>query len=163
MSDLYGETAEQGVSRHHELLRRWRADADLVPPCAARDVRVTVRWERVRRGLRGEVVVENVGDRACLLNLKPTVIPLARDGKPLQTMGTNTLKLRLPAHVVLEPGKRAVATLSWLSWCGERAGRRALVQWWEGSAVADVEGPVQPECRHDRSGNLKTSWFDSVD
>jgi hypothetical protein len=147
-----------------DLLNRWHHDADTIPACDSKDVNVTVRWHQAGRGLLGEIIVENVGSRACLLNLKPTLIPLARDGRPLPARSSVTLNLHLPAHVVLEPGKRAVAPVSWRSWCGVSAGRGAIVEWWAGESTrvsvrATVEGPVQPDCTRAPSSGPTASWF----
>jgi Protein of unknown function (DUF4232) len=149
-----------------DVLNRWREAADTIPACDSQDVKVTVRWHQAGRGLRGEITVENVGSRACLLNLKPGLIPLGRDGRPLQMRSIVTLELRTPAYVVLEPGKRAVSPVSWRSWCGETVSRNAIVKWWGGgdatqvSVRATVEGPVQPKCTRDSSSGPTTSWFD---
>ena len=54
-----------------------------VPDCQGDEVEVTVRWERDEAGLRGQVLVRNVGGRTCRLPGKPGVRPLGQDGRPL--------------------------------------------------------------------------------
>lgn len=56
-----------------------------------------------------------------------------------------TLVMLVPGYVILRPSQSAVAPLSWRSWCGQQAANRAQVAG-EGMAVADLHGPVQPEC-----------------
>jgi hypothetical protein len=121
---------------------------------------VTVVWQRDGSGLRGEVVVENVGGRACRLAGKPSVTPLDEDGQRLGVDTMMTLEARLPDHVDIQPGQRAAAPVSWRNWCGATPSRQALVAWRGGSAVAGVDGPVRPECDELRPGNLTSSWFD---
>lgn len=133
-----------------------------VPPCTRDDVVARVVWQRDGRGLRGEVVVENTGDHACRLGGKPSVRPLAADGTAMPTQVAVTLEMRGTGYVVIEPGQRAVARLSWPNWCGEKPTSRALVSWWDGSAVARVEGPLHPGCDTRRPASLRSSWFDVI-
>ena len=77
-----------------------------VPPCAGEDVVVRVIWEREGGGLRGEVVVHNVGDHACRLGGKPSVSPLAADGTAIAAqsptrIGTSTLFGRVMGLVAM--------------------------------------------------------------
>lgn len=132
---------------------------DAVPPCGPDDLAVTVSWEREGAGLRGQVIAENVSGLACRLAGKPQVRPLQPDGTPLPAETVISLEMRTPGYVILSPGERAAAPVSWASWCGQRASGRAQVSWDGGSAVAEVRGPAQPECVQGRSGNLTSSWF----
>ncbi len=122
---------------------------------------MTVLWERREdgHGLRGQVIAENVGGRACRLPGKPTVTPLEPDGQPLDVWNVVTLEFRSPGYVDLQPGDRAAARVSWSSWCGRPASDRARIEWDGGSVVAPVRGPVQPECVQNRSGSLSPWWF----
>ena len=43
-----------------------RARRAEMPACGPDDLSVTVRWERDGDGLRGQVIAENTGNRACL-------------------------------------------------------------------------------------------------
>jgi hypothetical protein len=133
---------------------------DAVPPCGSDDLAVTVSWDRDGAGLRGQVIAENVSGRACRLAGKPQVQPLRPDGTLLRVDTVITLEMRTPGYVILPPGERAAARVSWASWCGPRASGRAQVTWDGGSAVAEVRGPAQPECVQGQSGNLTSSWFD---
>lgn len=137
-------------------------DAEL-PECGADDVDVRVRWERDDDGgLVGEVVVANVGGRACRLGGKPALAPLKPDGERLEVANAVALDLRIPGYVVLRPGQRAAASAGWLSWCGEAPADRMMVSWAGGSVVAEVDGPVRPECRTDQPANLSSWWFELV-
>jgi hypothetical protein len=133
------------------------------PPCAGDDVVARVVWERDGRGLRGEVIVRNVGDHACRLGGKPGVYPLAADGTAMPTRTAVTLELRGRGYVVVEPGQSARARVSWRNWCGAKPTDRAQVTWWDGSATARVEGPLSPDCDLRRPSNLTSSWFDLID
>jgi Domain of unknown function (DUF4232) len=132
------------------------------PLCEAADLAVVVRWQREGTGLRGQVVAENVGGRACRLPGKPEVTPLAGDGTPLPAQTVITMEWRSPGYVLLQPGQRAAAPVGWSSWCGRRAGGRAQVGWGSGSAVAEVHGPTQPECSPGAPDNLVSSWFQLI-
>jgi len=134
-----------------------------VPPCGPDDLAVVVTWERDGPGLRGQVIAQNVSDRACMLASKPAVTPMRPDGSPLPTDTVITLEMRTPDHVILQPGERAAARVAWASWCGEQASDRARVDWPGGSTVARVHGPAQPDCVQQRPSNLTSSWFHLIE
>lgn len=134
----------------------------VAPPCTGDDVVVRVVWQRDGKGLRGEVVVHNVGGDACRLGGKPVVRPLAADGTVIAVETVVTLELRGRGYVVVEPGQRATAPIFWRNWCGRKPSRRAMVEWRDGSAVAAVEGPLSPDCDRTRPTNLMSSWFDVI-
>jgi hypothetical protein len=137
------------------------------PLCEPGDLAVTVRWEPDGSGgLRGQVVAENVGSRACRLPGKPAVAPVGADGTPLPVQTVVTLEWVQPGYVILQPGQRATAPVFWLSWSGQPASDQARVGWGAGgdrSTLADVHGPLQPECAAGRPDNLSSSWFRLAD
>lgn len=129
-----------------------------LPTCHPDDVSVTVRWERDGGRLRGQVIVENVSSRACRLPGKPGITPLGLDGRPLPVDTVITLELRLPGYVIVPPGQRAAAPVSWAGWDGAGASSRAQVTWDGGTAIASVFGPVQPAAAGPPC-NIASSWF----
>ncbi len=129
-----------------------------LPWCGPGDVSVTVRWEPDGDGLRGQVIAGNIGSRACRMPGKPEVTPLGLDGRPLGVEGVQTLELEFPGYVVLEPGQQAAALVFWSGWNGPKASSRAQVTWDDGSAIAQVQGPVQPVSSQPR-GQITSSWF----
>ncbi len=129
-----------------------------MPACGPDDLTVTVRWERDGSGLRGQVIAENTGGRACRLPGKPGVRPLGLDGRPLPVETGITLQWVSPGYVVLEPGQRAAAPVAWGGWDGLAASAQAQVTWESGAATAAVEGPAQPAAT-DAPGNISSSWF----
>jgi hypothetical protein len=134
------------------------------PVCEPGDLTVTVRWDSDGNGgLRGEVIAENVGGRACRLPGKPTVTPIGPDGTPLPVQTVVTMEWLQPGYVTLPPGGRAAAPVHWLSWCGQRASDRARISWDDHSAIAAVHGPLQPECTAGKPDNLSSSWFRLTD
>jgi hypothetical protein len=139
---------------------------DGVPRCRSADIAVTVRWRRDNDGsLRGHVIAENVGTRACRLEHKPRLAPLRADGTPLPVRQAVSLEFVLPGYAVLQPGERAAAPISWRSWCGAPASDRIRVSWPGGSAIARVDGPNQPECDEGASRYdvpLSSSYFRAV-
>ncbi len=135
-----------------------REDRSEVPSCGPGDLSVTVRWERDGEGLRGQVIAENTGKRACRLPGKPGVTPLGLDGEPLPVDTIVTLEWVSPGYVALEPGQRAAAPLAWGGWDGPAASARAQVTGEGGAAMAAVEGPAQPSAT-DAPGNISSSWF----
>jgi len=135
-----------------------RPGRDEMPACGPDDLSVTVRWERHGTGLRGQVIAENTGDRACRLPGKPGVTPLGRDGQPLPVETLITLEWLSPGYVTLEPGERAAAAVAWDGWGGQAASSRAQVTWEGGAATAAVEGPPQPDATG-APGNISSSWF----
>ena len=139
------------------------SDPAEAPLCEAADLAVAVHWERDGTGLRGRVVAENVGGRACRLAGKPAITPLAADGTPLPAQTVITLEWRSPGYVLLAPGQRAAARVGWPSWCGQQAASRAQVNWDSGETVAEVHGPAQPDCSPGQPDNLVSSWFQLIE
>jgi len=135
-----------------------REDRNEMPACGPDDLSVTVHWERDGAGLRGQVIAENTGARACRLPGKPGVTPLGLDGQPLPVETVITLEWLSPGYVTLEPGQRAAAPVAWDGWDGPAASSRAQVTWEGGAATAAVEGPAQPGATG-APGNLSSSWF----
>jgi hypothetical protein len=141
---------------------------DAVPRCRSVDLVVTVQWRRADEGgLHGDVVAENVGTRACRLEHKPVLAPLQADGTALPVGQAVSLEYMRPGYVVLQPGERAAAPVSWRSWCGAPATDRMRVTWPGGSAIAAVDGPTEPECdqefdAHEHSLPLRSSYFRAV-
>ena len=135
---------------------------DAVPQCGSDDLAVVVNWEHDGPALGGQVIAENVSGRACRLANKPEVTPLQPDGAPLPVKTIISLEMKMPPHVILQPGQRAGARVYWGSWCGQQASDRARVDWPGGSAVAKVRGPVQPDCSPGQPGNLTSGWFELI-
>jgi hypothetical protein len=135
-----------------------RPDRNEVPACGPDDLSVTVSWERDGGGLRGQVIAENTGNRACRLPGKPGVRPLGLDGKPLPVETVVTLEWVSPGYVTLEPGQRAAAPVAWSGWIGPAASSLAQVTWEGGAATATVDGPAQPAAT-DSPSNISSSWF----
>lgn len=130
-----------------------------VPDCGPDDLSVTVRWEHDGGGgLRGQVIAENTGQRACRLPGKPGVTPLGLDGKPLPVETIVTMERLSPGYVALEPGQRAAAPVAWDGWDGLAASSLAEVTWAGGGATAVVEGPAQPAATGSPC-NISSSWF----
>jgi hypothetical protein len=135
-----------------------REERGELPACGPGDLSVTVRWERDGDGLRGQVITQNTGGRACRLPGKPGVRPLGLDGKPLPVETVVTLDWVSPGYLVLEPGQRAAAPVGWRGWDGPPASSMAQVTWAGGAATAVVEGPAQPSAT-DSPRNISSSWF----
>ena len=135
-------------------------DDSSVPLCGSDDLTVRLHWqEGENHSLRGEVLAENVGPRACRLGMKPGVRPLASDGKPLAAECIQTLEMVYPSHVLLQPGEQARASVAWSGWCGEPASGQTVVSWDGGSALVQAQGPRQPGCDEERPQNLSSDWF----
>jgi hypothetical protein len=134
-----------------------------LPPSGPEDLEVTVRWVQDGTGLRGQVIAHNIGSRAYRLAGKPRVTPLGLDGTPLPVDTVITLEMLLPGYVVLAPGQRAAAPVSWRNWCGQAVSARARVSWPGGEAIGDVQGPVQPQCSGPGTRHLRSGWFKLID
>jgi hypothetical protein len=134
-------------------------DASGLPLCGSQDLTVAVHWERDGTGLRGQIIARNVSARACRLAGKPTITPLGLDGVPLPAETLVTLEWLEPGYVVLQPGQRAAAPVTWREWCGKPASERARVSWNDGTTVTQVSGPAQPGCSQGTADNLTSSWF----
>jgi hypothetical protein len=116
------DLADDPMNPGHHGEAASHSDGEELPTWGPGDVSVTVCWERNGSGLRGQVVAENTGSRACRLPGKPVVTPLGPDGRPLPAENGITLEMKLPGHVVLEPGHRA-APVAWGGWDPRRDAR----------------------------------------
>jgi hypothetical protein len=136
------------------------ADDDAPAECTPDEVDVALSWQHRDDGLTGSVAVRNTGPRACRVSGKPAVIPLAGDGTPLDVRTIITLELKIPDHVMLEPGQEGRAPVSWGAWDGPPAGDRAVVVWGaeRHRTEVGVAGPPQPRSRRGPT-NLSSGWF----
>ena len=132
--------------------------ADL-PECGPDDLDVSAAWDLIDGALRGQIVVQNIGNRTCRLSGKPTLIPLGLDGQPVPARFIISLELRVPP-VVLPLGARAAAALGWSGWCGNPASGDARISCGSETKIVSVSGPRQPECPENGGPtNLSSSWF----
>jgi hypothetical protein len=139
-------------------------EGSALPVCEPAELTVTVHWDRDGNGgLRGQVIAENVGTRACRLPGKPSVKPLGLDGVPLPTRTVVTLEFRLPGYAIVQPGQRAAAVVVWSSWCGRPASDQAQVSWDDHTVTAHVHGPLQPDCTAGTPDSMSSSWFHLTD
>jgi hypothetical protein len=140
------------------------ADDDAPAECTPDQVEVGLSWQERGDALTGSVTVRNTGSRACRVSGKPAVIPLAADGSPLDVQTIITLELRIPDHVVLEPGQEGRAPVGWGGWDGPPAGDRAVVVWGaeRHRTEVPVAGPRQPTSRSGPT-NLSSGWFARAD
>jgi hypothetical protein len=160
--DLAGDYRERKPPGHRPA-RYVRCPITTVPECAPADVHVTLRWRDERGVLVGHIEMHNVSSRAGRLTGKPWVEPVGTDGTPLPVQSIVTLEARVPGYVVLQPGERARARISWPAWDGAPASGRAFVHWPGGAVEVEVDGPAQPaRAGADDPTNLTSSWFEVV-
>lgn len=127
--------------------------------CQPEDLEFALTWTPADGGLTGQLEARNVGQRACRLSGKPTLVPIGLDGAELDARTVVTLEFRDPGYVLLEPGDSAVADVGWAGWDGEPASGRLVVGWPGGRREIAVSGPPHPESSADRPTNLWSSWF----
>jgi hypothetical protein len=155
----YGERKPPG----HGPARYVRCPITTVPEFRPADVSVTLRWRDESGVLVGHIEIRNVSSRAGRLTGKPWVEPVGTDGTPLLVQSIVTLEARLPGYVVLQPGERARARVSWTAWGGAPASGRAFVHWPGGAVEVEVDGPAQPaRAGADDPTNLTSSSFDVI-
>lgn len=136
-----------------------------LPYCDDDEVEVSLEWEMDGYGaLGGRIVLRNTGHRVCRVGGKPVATPLDAHGHPLPVQSVQTMELRMPTWVVLRPGARAAAGVSWNGWCGDAASGRVRVRWEHGDATVAVSGPAQPRCHGEgHAENLSSTWFRVID
>ena len=104
----------------------------VVPLCGRTDLGRGVAFSEGGGGAAiGVVEVENVGSNPCAVQGVPRVILLSAKGSPLAVK-------QLPPQargrrVVLRPGERAQASLSWRNYCGKSPAVYAKLVWREAS------------------------------
>jgi hypothetical protein len=135
---------------------------DDVPDATANDLDLRLRWSADEKGsLYGELHARNVCNHFVRVGGKPVLQPIGQDGAPLEVEHVITAEYRVPPHVDLSPGQRAVAPVNWAGWAGPPASDRMRVEWVNGIAELTVEGPTQPR-RTGEPRNLSSSWFNLV-
>lgn len=137
--------------------------------CRPTDLTLSLVWTAEPSGaLKGTLTATNPTQRACLLLVKPFVIPEGADGTPLPAVTVTTMEGRFGPDALL-PGGTATAPISWFTWCGAAAGRAAAVGWAGEVRLPTARilttGHAQPSCdpRIQRSSNhLSSSWFEGL-
>ncbi|NUR08731.1 MAG: DUF4232 domain-containing protein [Nocardioidaceae bacterium] len=136
----------------HDVLEATPAELDL-----------TLVWRRGDEGsLVGELLATNRADHAVRVSSKPVLVACGLDGADLGVQTIVTAELRIPGYVVLAPGERAEAGVSWGGWDGPPCSGEFLVGLPGGRVRLTASGPRQPESRGPAT-NLWSSWFERVD
>ena len=125
------------------------------------EVDFSLVWDLSNGSLTGELLAQNVCDRAIRLSGKPGLTPRGEDGEPLDAPTVVTAEYRPPGYVALEPGERARARVGWGAWNGPPASGTVTVKWDAGEVDIEALGPRQPD-RTGPANNLWSSWFERV-
>lgn len=133
-----------------------------VPEATPVELRVTLTWEQDGDALRGLVVAQNVSDHPVRISSKPDLTPLRHDGTSLDAHTVVTAEFRSPCYVVVEPGQRAAAPVTWAGWDGPLASAMMLVRLPGGEVTVEAAGPSQPPASG-AATNLSSSWFSLLD
>ena len=127
--------------------------------CEPESTQVSLEWQHDREALTGCVDVINSSRRPCRVAGKPVITPLGQDGIPLKVKHIVTLEMRIPGYVVLRPGQRARAGISWAGWPGPAAGRDILVRIGTWQTKVTATGPSQPQGVRGPT-NTSSTWFE---
>ena len=112
--------------------------------------------------LEGELVAINDTDQRVRVSSRPMLVALGVDGEDLGVDIVVTAELRIPDFVVLGPGERARALLSWGGWDGPLCSGRFRIELPGGRTELSASGPRQPRARGPAT-NLSSSWFERLD
>jgi len=124
---------------------------------------MSLKWRAMADGcLEGELVVVNGADGPVRVSGKPVLVALGVDGEDLGVDMVVTAELQIPDFVVLAPGERARALVSWSGWSGAPCSGRFRVQLPGGWTELRAEGPRQPLARGPAT-NLSSLWFEHLD
>jgi hypothetical protein len=85
------------------------------------------------------------------------------NGNPMDTETVVTLELRLPGHVVIEPGQRVMAPVSWGDWCGPAAVRPSTGEVARRVSRNHGRETACPGCDRTQPTNTTASWFNLID
>ena len=134
-----------------------------VPEAAPAQLLMFLEWRAVADGsLEGELVVVNAAEEPVRVSNKPILVAMGVDGADLGADMVVTAELRIPDFVVLGPGERALAFVSWGGWNGPACSGRFRIELSGGWTVLSASGPRQPLARGPAT-NLSSSWFEPLD
>jgi len=138
-------------------------DATDVPEATAHQLVLLLEWRAVVDGsMDGELVVVNDAEQPVRVSGKPRLVAIGLDGRDLGVDMVVTAELRIPDFVVLGPGERARALVSWAGWNGPPCSGRFRIELPGGRAELSALGPRQPEASGPAT-NLSSSWFERLD
>ena len=138
-------------------------DGTDVPEATSAELVVFLEWRAVADGsMEGELVVINDADKPVRVSSRPILVPVGVDGRDLGVDMVNTAELLIPDFVVLGPGERARALVSWGGWNGPPCSGRFRIELPGGRTELSGLGPHQPEARGPAT-NLSSSWFERID
>jgi len=138
-------------------------DGTDVPEATPAELVLFLEWQAVADGsLEGELVVINDAEQPVRVSRRPTLVPMGVDGGDLGVEMVVTAELRIPDFVVLGPGERARALVSWGGWNGPPSSGRFRIELPGGGTELRGLGPRQPEARGPAT-NLSSSWFERLD
>ena len=120
---------------------------------------ISLEWQHDGQALTGWVEVINTGMKSCRVGGEPVIKPLGQDGSPLEVAHITSLEMRRPGFVVLRPGQRARAGISWAGWDGPAVGRNVLVRIGPFETNIAAIGPTQPQ-RVREPTNTSSTWFE---
>jgi hypothetical protein len=133
------------------------------PEASVEQVDLSLTWWASPDGaLEGELVVVNRADHVVRVSGRPALAALGVDGQSLGADMVLTAELRVPDFVVLAPGERARAGVTWGGWDGPDCSGRFRVVLRGGRAELGGSGPRQPQARGPAT-NLSASWFETAD
>jgi hypothetical protein len=134
-----------------------------VPEATAAQLSMILEWHAVADGsLQGQLVVNNRGDHLVRVSGKPRLVALGVDGRDLAAEMVVTGELRIPDFVVLAPGERARALVSWGGWKEPTCSGRFRIELPGGRTELGASGPHQPE-PSGPANHLSSSWFERLD
>jgi hypothetical protein len=138
-------------------------DGSDVPEATAAQLVLSLEWRAVVDGsLEGEVVALNDAEHPVRVSGRPMLAAMGVDGEDLGVDMVVTAELRIPDFVVLGPGQRARAPVSWGGWNGPPCSGRFRIGLPGGRTELSASGPRQPEARGPAT-NLSSSWFERLD
>jgi hypothetical protein len=155
------------LSRHVVEVARARknraVDGTDVPAAIAAQLVLFLEWQAVADGsLEGELVVINDAEQSVRVSGRPMLVPIGVDGRDLGVDMIVTAELRIPDFVVLGPGERARALVSWGGWNGPPCSGRFRIELPGARTELSALGPRQPEAGGPAT-NLSSSWFERPD
>lgn len=106
--------------------------------CAPIDLQASASWEGATGSMAGEVDIQNVGSSDCVVNGPPRMIELRTDNARLDVAYHPASQASQP--VLLRPKDHAIATLTWMNWCGANQPVTSV-----SLTLPDGQGPIEAE------------------
>jgi hypothetical protein len=152
------------------------SDKRVPAECSPDEVDFELSWSARPGGwvLRGQLIAHNVSGRIWRISGKPAIRLIGLDGRVSRARHLVTAENRIPNWMLVGPGERVAASMSWTSWDGRILSKAVMVIWPGGRKTVATSGSTHPQAaappKPGRPGDPLTlpmwtssTWFNTIE